>query len=184
MIAWLIIAVTVLAVVHFVYEAILLPSFRQDIRYRLFALRDQLRSLMADERDGLEPEAFRYMQESLNIKLAFLHRVDIRLIYYANRMFEKNDALASRVKKRESEIANYQHEEFQAIRKKALILFGVAFILNSLGFIVMCLPVFFVMFVCRHIGNAIQYFDNGLRRISCTSEAESRYYDNDMLTPA
>ncbi len=177
MIAWLIIAVTVLAVVHFVYEAILLPSFRQDIRYRLFALRDQLRALMADESAGLDPEVFRYMQSSLNVKLAFLHRVDIRIIYYANRLYKKDEAFASRIRKRQSEIDNYQHEEFQAINKQSLNLFAVAFVLNSMGFILVCSPFFL-------ISSIIKYFGDGLGRIACTPERDSQHYDGHGLVPA
>ncbi len=34
-----------LAILHFIYEGIILPSIRLNLRYKLFVLRDELRSL-------------------------------------------------------------------------------------------------------------------------------------------
>jgi hypothetical protein len=45
-----------LALAHFIYESILAPSWRLSLRFRLFSLRDEVRALEADCRDGLDDE--------------------------------------------------------------------------------------------------------------------------------
>jgi hypothetical protein len=69
-----------LAVFHFAYEAILAPSLRLSLRFRLFVLRDEVRRLKIECLESLNDNHFVFLQGSINGLISMLHRVDMALL--------------------------------------------------------------------------------------------------------
>lgn len=79
-----------LALVHFIYESILAPSWRLRLRFRLFALRDELRALKGECRGLLDDEHFAYLQDSINTMIAMLHRYDVAAVAAAELRYRRD----------------------------------------------------------------------------------------------
>jgi len=161
-----------LVILHFVYEGIVLPSIRLKLRFSLFELRDRLRTLMCEKPDKLETDAFRYLQESINISIAFLYRINVRALMEMPRILEDDANLRKRVEKRNATLKSCSIEEFQAIRKRSLIFFILAFMANSAGFFILMIPFALFMALCGRI--KIKYYEVKERIISivCVPENE------------
>ena len=63
---------------HFIYESIILPSIRLSLRFKLFALRDQLRRMVMQ--GTASDEVFRIQQSSINNAINMLSWADQAMI--------------------------------------------------------------------------------------------------------
>ena len=85
---------------HFVLEAIIAPSIRYELRFRIFALRDRTRELKLKHGDNISDEVFDFMQDSLNNSLNMLSKVSLHLVYSALEAFTSDEELRARVEQR------------------------------------------------------------------------------------
>jgi hypothetical protein len=152
--AVLILIVLSLAIVHFVYEGMILPTIRLHFRYRLFALRDRLRHLKTKEDNKLDADSYRYLQEALNVMIAFLYRFDLRAAFEANSWFRKHPDLQKKAEARITALNNCNNLEFKKIMRDSFVISCWVLSLNSAGFLCL-LSVPITIFVIA----------NGLRRV-------------------
>lgn len=92
-----------LAIFHFVYESILLPSIRCDLRYRLFALRDRLRASEGHCRPE-EKAAYQTLERSICVTIKYLHKLDLTNIALAQRAVESDPQLGKAIDERIAKI--------------------------------------------------------------------------------
>lgn len=81
------IIVFVICVVHFVYQTIVLPSYRQSARDELFVLRDELRSKFIEVQDTCDKNttrAFIEIDKGINRSINRLHMLTISNLAKAN----------------------------------------------------------------------------------------------------
>jgi hypothetical protein len=129
--SYLILVLVSLATIHFVYESIIAPSLRLSIRYDLFALRDQLRSLKIEHADQLDDKHFHYLQDSINSIILALPRIDAMTIAHVKNAIEKDAALKERLIARQKILDDCTIPELRGIRKKSIELSVVALGVNS-----------------------------------------------------
>jgi hypothetical protein len=131
----------ILAVVHFVYEAILAPSFRLQLRFKLFALRDELRRFKIEERPALrDDDVYRMLQGSINNGLSLLHRTDLATVLRADRRLKEDPQLNKILQKRLRLQASLDGEA-KAIHSRIVKLFGLALLVNNGVWILYLLPI-------------------------------------------
>ena len=135
MMAVFILIILGLAIVHFVYEGLVLPTFRLHLRYRLFALRDRLRQLKTKEDNQLDADSYRYLQEALNVMIAFLYRFDFWAALEANSWFRKHPDLQKRAEARIAALNNCNNQEFKKIMHDSFVISCCVLVFNSAGFI-------------------------------------------------
>ena len=156
-----------LAAFHFVYEAIIVPSARLALRFKLFALRDQLRNLKIVHGDRLDGEVFEYLQGSINNTIRILHRIDIATILRLDRTLNKNTGLRRQVEKRtevlHTQLENCPIEEARKIHKKNVSIFLQALLINNGGLFLYILPFVLVVvisvLVSSHANRQIESFE-------------------------
>jgi len=178
--ATILIIVLALAVLHFMYESLLLPSIRTKLRFRLFGIRDDLRMLMAESGNDLDTKLFHYMQDSINTAVAFLQYIDLKALLQARRIFREDPELCERASKREAMIDACSLEAFQVIKRERSKLFGYALLANSAGFFVYAVPfviVFLLLCVMlRKLKDHLMYMKCQLYRfiknLTCVPENE------------
>lgn len=165
-----------LAIIHFVYESILLPSIRLRLRFRMFALRDDLRSLACEKTDELDSKVYEQMQDSINTALAFLYRIDVRSIYEVAQLLKSDTSLKERAGKRAHEIENYPMEELQNIRRKCLTVFALALFANSaIFFLYLGIPLIliaFIMFIFNRLNEVVAKLNIIFKSVICAPEKE------------
>jgi hypothetical protein len=120
-----------LALLHFVYEGILAPSFRLHLRFRLFALRDELRRIKVVKGETLDGNVFAYVQEKINVGLKVLSRTDIELVWRTHMLINENPALANRIERRIRLVRDCPLDEIISIDRQVGRVAIMAFTVNS-----------------------------------------------------
>lgn len=134
----------ILAILHFAYEGIILPSIRLKLRYNLFALRDELRLLKLSNKK-LDDNTFRYIQGAINVSIYLLDSINFGLLLTANRIIARNDEIQKRIKKRNDLIEKCQVEEIKQIRRKTYRILRSTLLANSGGWYFYVMPIVVVM---------------------------------------
>src|SRR5687767_577256 len=98
--AYLLAVLVLLSIIHFVYESIIAPSLRLSLRYKLFALRDEIRELKMAYGNLFADRHFHYMQDSLNALLSVLDRFDLAALIAVGRELKQDPELRKRVEMR------------------------------------------------------------------------------------
>lgn len=81
-----------LAILHFIYERIILPTIQLHFRHRLFALRDEVRNLLMDTSlGGLEKEYGLSIDRFINTLISKLRFIGITIFWGLNRNIKKEE---------------------------------------------------------------------------------------------
>lgn len=130
-----------LAFFHFVYEGIIAPSLRFDLRFRLFALRDELRAAKLRHPHEVDGEAFHYLQRSINNTLRHMGFVSLKMVFSVRHLTDRDQEIMERLERVHRKIDNCPVVEVKAIRDRYRWLIGYAFLVNSGGWAIYLLPV-------------------------------------------
>ena len=125
-------SIFILAFYHFIYESILLPSFRLNIRFRLFKLRDELRNLKIEDHD-IDEFMYDHLEVSINDK--------IRLLHTFSKDLKNNKSLAKKVSELTKRLEECQSEKMQRIRYKIMKYTTLALAVNSGGWFIYMIPI-------------------------------------------
>ncbi len=124
-----------------IYQAIILPSVRQRLRFELFCLRDQTRRLVIEGQVKEDSAAFRYLHRQLNVMIKAIPRFDFALIY----AIEDNDPELKARAEKSRKLIEESNFEIQKIYNKAIRIMALVLVANSfiwfLCFSVTTLPV-------------------------------------------
>jgi hypothetical protein len=173
----------VLGLFHFLYESIIAPSIREVLRYKLFALRDDLRQLKHDEPNACSDEVFVILQESLNNSINLTKIVTWRLINQIKHLIANNPIVRAEVERRRRILASCPSQLVRQIREKQLDLLIWATAVNNGGalFYVWLLLPFFVIFW------AIQRWKRGIaaafRQVEVVIDLPEEQYKRESLHP-
>ncbi len=136
----IIITITLLALLHFVYEAILLPSYRLLLRNELFVLRDRIRALKIKGLKEEDEQVFWFVHESINHLLTRLPQMTIISVCNAMKLQQENPIILEETKKKQIQINNSSNKEIEKIYAQAAFIFTKAFIANSGAWLFYLLP--------------------------------------------
>jgi hypothetical protein len=140
MATWIIILIG-LALIHFVYEGILLPSIRLGLRDRLFHLRDELRALKIRQPEKFDGAAFDIVHDGINNYLNRLPQLTISFQNQFRRFFDANESFREQLKARRQIVDASPNEELKQIVKRADAVLQEALIANSAAWFVYLIPI-------------------------------------------
>ena len=139
------IALCVMAVAHYIYESIWLPTSRQQARNKLFAIRDQLRAELIDLGESADYETkmvFKMADRNLNRAINNLHLLTISNAIRVERAHKRSEELRYEAERRNQRIESCSN----SVPKKALhemnSILGTVFFANSFGLLAYLLPIF------------------------------------------
>ena len=135
----------VLAVWHFVYETILLPSIRWNLRNELFALRDRLRNVVI-EKQKYDKTVFDLVHNVLNNYINRLHWVDLRFEFKFREILKNNPAIRKEVEQNLQKIEESKNQEIKAVFNQTKSILCRAFAANIGGFLFYLIPLVFIVF--------------------------------------
>lgn len=144
---YLVTSLAVLALLHFAYESIVAPSLRLEIRYKLFALRDQARRLKMTAKDEFEDRHFDDLQHSINVLIRMMDHLDIGLIFRMKKAVNADPELSKRLEAKSKALDDCRVPEAQSIRKESVRLSVAALTVNSAIWFVYLIPVL-IAIVC------------------------------------
>lgn len=161
-----------LALGHFVYEGIIAPSLRMDLRYKFFALRDELRRLKEAHPAELSDKHYRALEDSINGFIQMLPRFDVGTVIRVNQEIESNPALKREIDERIAFLESCAVPEAKEIRRRSRRLALSALRVNAGGLYLYC---FWVILLVKAYDSTDRY----LRRVMALSKGNV-----DQLIPA
>lgn len=139
----------VLCIVHYVYQAIILPSFRQSARDELFILRDRLRDRLIEVQDSADKKtlrAFKEVDDGINRSLNRLHLLTFTNFIKASLKFkEESKKHDASFKKFHTLLENSQDDTPKEIYIEVGKVLHHVLSFNSLMFVLYLLPVVLVL---------------------------------------
>lgn len=145
-----------LALLHFVYERLLLPSIRLRLRFRLFAIRDALRWLKIN--DEVDQDSFVFLESAINNVIRTLHHFDAATIYASNQRLANDEGLRRRVARRIQVQENCANAEFQRLRETLLSTATSAVLANNGTWFFYLVPILLFVICCNQIRQRIKAF--------------------------
>lgn len=121
----------ILVAFHFIFEGIIAPNLRFEVRTKLFSLRDKLRMLKLAHPNELSDEVYFLLQENINKQLRNMSHINIVNVIQALRTVDHSE-----IEKRTDEIERLLNsselaKEVREIHESEISLFGFSFIANS-----------------------------------------------------
>lgn len=146
--ATLILIFAALAAIHFVYDGIIAPSLRLDLRFRLFKLRDQVRVLRIDQGHQFTEEAYEILEGTINCAIRVLPWTNMELFWEAQRAVDGDPKLRAAIDERSRILDSCNFPEVQEIRHEINRIGMTAFQVNSAGWFIYLFPlaVWFALF--------------------------------------
>ncbi len=140
---------------HFVYESIVVPSYRLQLRFELFALRDELRFLKIVHGEEFDDEAFNVLHTAMNSLISRLHAINIRTLYLASQALEQQE-WKERVAKSRHAIGECKIDRVKEIDSECFSAFRRVFIANSGGWAAYVVPIAILAAGLRKVAAAIR----------------------------
>jgi len=137
----IILAVALLATMHFVYEGIVLPSIRMRLRDTLFRLRDELRRVWIDQPTKCNSQVFLFLDVNICHFLSDLSLLTFALAYDTEKCMANNPKLKSQVEQRLRAVESCDCEEFRRIYHEVNRVLTYALLANSGAWFIYLVPV-------------------------------------------
>lgn len=170
-----------LVVFHFIYDGILAPSFRFELRLQLFQIRDRIRMLKILHGDQLDDKLYFHMQDSVNKQIRLLHNINVVGVIQAFRMAAKNKELAARLAEIEKLVSECEINEIKELFYfKVPGKFGLALATNSGGWsiyvVAFLVPFIVISMVCVFAGVWIRNLVNKILEMPDDALSDSFAY--------
>ena len=131
----------VLVMMYFVYDKIILPTIRLHLRNRLFELRDEVRSIMIEEKRSEHDEAFMFVHDGICKLLNRLPEITLHLKIEIEKQFESNEELRFHTKQRINQIIDSGNNRLLIVFREANLVVEKAFIANAGAWLFYLFPI-------------------------------------------
>lgn len=147
-----------LVVFHFIYDGILAPSLRFNIKLKLFEMRDRLRRLKIENEHLLSDELFKILQDDINKQIRLNHKYNVVGVFEAIRFMRDNAEIEKRVKMIETLVQECELEEVKAIYNQSIIQVALAFVANAGGWVIYLMPFVVLLLVSLIAWSKMSHF--------------------------
>lgn len=137
--ATLIVVLAIVAGMHFIYEGIIAPSLRDELKDRMFELRDELRAIRMERRNDCPKEAFEIAHNGINQYVNRLHWVTISFITEFS-LEHRDPKLRAEVQRRRRIVEECGIPELSDVVKRGNKVVERALLVNSAALLVLALP--------------------------------------------
>lgn len=149
----------ILAIVHFIYEKIILPSIRLSFRNQLFALRDKVRKEIIKGDLGADLAPAQLVHDGLNNAINRLHLMTLPNKIRAQRRMQSNPAIQARIKREVQQLKNCKNKDVIDVMMESGFILEKTMIFNNLMFLIYILPVALsILFIVKVVKTATGIF--------------------------
>lgn len=156
-----------LSLFHFVYDGIILPSVRMNLRNQLFLERDKLREMLIQ--NGIaktDTEFFDFLHDGINFYLNRLHILNIVFYYSYYKEIVKNEELRGIIEKRSQLADHSNNKELKKIYNSVNLVLSKAFVFNALTFTLVLFPVALIVLILKTVIRIFSMPIRGLLSVS------------------
>ena len=133
--------IIIIAILHFIYQSIILPTIKEQISYRLFTLRDEVRLLAYKQKGELNEEIFDYLESTINNSINFIPFISFKFLADAQELVNKNRQLQIIIEKNKELLRKYSTDEIRTFENRKLQLLKNTLVFNTLGLFIYVVPV-------------------------------------------
>lgn len=144
------------AIIHVMYDRILLPSIRMHFRFKLFALRDDLRMKKLVHGNSITDELYASMEGSINNAIKLLPVINVHMMVTSQEKLASNEELKELIERRRKLLEECPVEEIRSIRANLLRETALIFAFNSGMWFMYLLPVGIAMVFLGRLKLAIK----------------------------
>ena len=146
----LILVLTTIAILHFIYEGIIAPSLRMHLRNKLFELRDEARAIKAEGLNPEDEEAFWYTHDGINNLLDRLSWLTLHARITTMHSFRDDPELQALVRKRKAMLDSCKDQRIRDIFNRTSVILEETFNINMGAWAIYLIP---IAAVCVSIGS-------------------------------
>lgn len=139
------IILVLLAFVHLIYEGILAPSRRLELRCAVFAERDNLRRLKMERPGDVSAEAFHSVHDMINTAIQLIPILHPSTLYEVDRAFREDENLRRSADRRRRIIEGSGVDELKEISHRTSMAVRDALFTNSAVLFVYIVPIFLAL---------------------------------------
>lgn len=142
MVYWFIVLM-IMAAGHYIYETILLPTYRQQARDELFVLRDKLRAELIKEKHSVDKEtiqAFSMIDSIINKSLNRLYLLTIPNMIKFEFMKDKSVEIQQEIDRKNGLLERCSSEVVREVNEKMNVVLMKVLVVNSMGLVIYLMP--------------------------------------------
>lgn len=152
---YLIIGLFVAALFHFVYESVVAPSLRTQLRFDLSSTQDELRSLKSSLGEKLDERYFEQVQATVNAFVSLLDRFDAATLIAFKMEKSRNRELRERCERSVQAIQDCTLQEARNLQRRIAWIAARTIAVNNGAWMVFVLPAALVLVCYRRLKNLI-----------------------------
>jgi hypothetical protein len=137
---------------HFILDGIIAPSFRLSIRYKLFALRDELRRVKIEQGEKLDDSVFQISDEAMCRSINNLSNLTIYSLFMNKKHIKANENLRQELNQRISKIENCKNLRIKELNDRAAVYSAKALLVNSWAWALYLFPIVIVLLILIQLG--------------------------------
>ena len=172
----------------FIYEGILLPSIRIKLKYKLYALRDQLRILKVKHKDKISPQTFHSLDNYLSTSIVHIPILTYRILREVKKDLEKDPELKKQIDRKVELIKNSEVSQMRDIYDKMIKYSVYGLLANGGGWFIylaaILIPVLIIAFVVGSLGILKKKCRDDVQDVLLVPEKEvSKHYSYAEIQP-
>lgn len=150
-----------LAIIHFLYERIILPEIRLYYRNELFVLRDKVRDILLNEESREnEKSGAAFLHNALNNSINRLHYLTISNRIITAKVLSEQPELRSKIQNQIDLIKKSENLQLYSVFNECCIITNKMFMFNSLFALIYLIPIIlFVNIIMRIFKFSISILD-------------------------
>lgn len=156
MVTLLLFSLIILSIWHLAYEGLFAPTLRLWMRYRLFELRDELRSLLLNRPEDLPAEVFERADRGISAQIKYAGSIHFSDLSRIQRAYESDVDLQRSIEESELLFKKCKLDELHRIRhESAKVTLSIA-VVNSGAWFLYIIPIFGVILFWGSLHRAIR----------------------------
>lgn len=156
MMSAIILIAVLLAILHFVYESIVLPSIRMRLRDNLFRLRDELRRIRIDQPEKCDRQVFLFLDTGICRFLNKLSLMTFALKHDVDRAMEHDPSLKNEIERRLRAVESCDSAEFRRIYGDVHKVLTCALLANSGAWFFYLIPIALAVCCFSRVATAVK----------------------------
>ncbi len=135
----------IMAIIHLMYQFVILPSLKQSLRFKFHKLNDEVISMVIDDKASIPPLEFNFTMHIIGTGIKNLSHYNLASIFTISNISKKEDeVINSKIEELEKQMHN---ERLKQIHQECLNIAFKAFIYNTAMLLIYLLPIFLVLYL-------------------------------------
>lgn len=164
----------VIAILHFFYESVILPSLSLRLKYKFDKLKDELIMMAIKKGDDFDEKEYNFTMHNVELLSKNMHNMTFSTMFNAFKFFKENPAITN--KENQITVEKLKNNRLKSIHNDCIKYSFKALIFNSMMWSIYLLPLFILANI---LGTTKRSYKNLINKLSMTSDNDFNKVIND-----